>query len=313
VIPPSELAAVFGTEQRPDEIEDLRGRSFASTVGVWRVRVEDDSAVVKVLRLGAAPTPTWGSEPDLADVFYWRREVEAYLAPVIHSNELRMPAVRLVAERNDGSVALWLEDLGPEPDWTVAGIAAFAGVLGRFQASTSLRSEEWLARDWFNRYLEVRAEWAERGGADAWPRRDEILTAMHAAPATLGHNDLHPFNVFVADDAFVVIDWAFAGAAPLGGDAGILAADALFDNAVPIEEGPELIGRVWVEYAAGLREAGASEERIERARYVYIEGNKLRYAWIPGAIATGATPEEHSARYAAAYELLAAQPSDVRP
>ena len=68
-MPRDELELVFAAAHI-DDVEDLRGRSFSSAVGVWRVRVAGRSAVLKLLRLNAGPHPQWPSRPDPDDTHY---------------------------------------------------------------------------------------------------------------------------------------------------------------------------------------------------------------------------------------------------
>ena len=74
----------------------------------------------------------------------------------------------------------------------------------------------------------------------------------------------------------IVVDWAFGGLGPVGGDAGILAADALYDGAVAADDPKRFLVSVWEAYAAQLDPALVAD-----AEYVFFAGNALRYAWSP--------------------------------
>jgi hypothetical protein len=261
---------VFGSAAPPDEVTDLRGRSFASTVGVWRVRAGGDSRVLKLLRLGAAPTEQWGSDLDVDSQFYWRREVELYRSTLLDGAPFRPPRSELV-ERADGSVAVWLEDLGEPGAWGLDEIGDVAARLAALRAPED--APHWLARGWLRRYLEARSARFDPS-LEVWRRRDAILERIEAGPPVLAHNDFHPGNIFRAPGTPVVIDWAFCGLGVPGDDAGILAADFLFDDYFPVERAGELIARVWSSYAAAL-----DPSLVPEAEFAYFAGNALRYGW----------------------------------
>ena len=74
------------------------------------MRCADRTAVLKLIRLGAAPGPRWPSEPDPPDPYYWRREALVYGSGLLDGLDgLRAPRLFGLFEREDGSVATWLE------------------------------------------------------------------------------------------------------------------------------------------------------------------------------------------------------------
>ena len=263
---------MFGSGAPPDEALDLRGKRFASTLGVWRVRSGERSAVLKVLELGAGPTRAWRSEAEVASPFCWRREVELYASDLLDGGPYRTPHCQAF-ERADGSVALWLEDVGDPEPWPLDDIADVAARLASLQAPR--RQPEWLARGWLRRYLELRAERVDQA-LPVWQRRDEILERIEAGPVVLVHNDFHPGNIFRPGGDPVVIDWAFCGLGVPGDDAGILAADFLYDGFFPPEGAALLIDHIWASYSAAL-----APELVAEAEFAYFAGNALRYAWTP--------------------------------
>ena len=96
-------------------------------------------------------------------------------------------------ERDDGSVALWLEDVGDPEPWPDADIA---DVARRLAAMPSLvEGPRWFARDWLPRYLDLRA-YRFDPELPFWRRRDEIVARVEAGPRVLVHNDFHPGNIF---------------------------------------------------------------------------------------------------------------------
>jgi hypothetical protein len=269
-LPAAELEAVFGSARRPDELVDLRGGSFSSTVGVWRVRSGRATRVLKHVRLGAAPTEAWGSDPDVCSPFYWRREVEVYRSTLLEDAPFRLPGCD-VFERPDGSFALWLEDVGDREPWSLEDIADVARRLAAMAAPDD--PPAWLARGWRRHYLAARAARFDTS-LPVWRRREEILQRIEAGPPVLAHNDFHPGNIFRPGGAPAVVDWAFCGLGVPGDDAGVLAADFLFDRFFALERADELIAHVWESYASALDPALVAE-----AEFAYFAGNALRYAW----------------------------------
>ncbi len=260
-----------GSEPAP-EVESLRPRSFASTVGVWRVRSAGRSAVLKLIRLGAAPLPRWPSEPDPSDPYYWRREALVYESGLLDGLDgLRAPELLATFERQDGSVAIWLEDVAAPPPWTPERFGAFARRLGRAQATFARRlpDEEWLSRGFLRGYLRLH----EIGGAEC----EAVLARLDTLPHTLAHNDLHPANVH--GDGAVVLDWAFGGLAPLGLDAGVLVGDGIADDVIPAEQADAVATAVWDGYAAGLSDGGFDRD-VETIRWAFLRGTALRLSWL---------------------------------
>lgn len=271
-LPGAELEQVFGSASPPDEVFDLRGKRFASTIGVWRVRSRGRSRVLKQLALGAGGTRTWPSEPAEDSTHYWRREIEVYAHGLPAGVPFRLPDCTAF-ERDDGSVALWLEDVGDPEPWPDEDIVDVA----RRLASMPLldHGPAWLARDWLPRYLELRA-FRFDPALSYWQRRDEIVARIEAGPRVLVHNDFHPGNIFRPGAEPVVIDWAFAGLGVPGSDAGILAGDFLFDGFYSPDDASHLIDLIWDAYSAALDPA-----LVEEAEFTYFVGNALRYGWAP--------------------------------
>jgi hypothetical protein len=239
---------------------------------VWRVRGGEDTAVLKLIRLGAAPLPRWPSEPEPADPYYWRREALVYESGLLERLDgLRAPRLLGSFERPDGSLALWLEDVAASPPWTPDRLGAFARRLGKAQGvfAQRLPGEAWLGRGFLRRYLELH----EIGGAEC----EDLLARLDVLPHTLGHNDLHPANVH--GDGTVVLDWAFCGLAPVGLDAGVLVGDGVADAAIQPEDADAAAEAVWDGYAAGLRDSGFVGD-LTAIRWAFLRGTALRLSWL---------------------------------
>jgi len=245
---------------RVDEVEDLRGRSFASAVGVWRVRAAGRSAVLKLLRLNAGPHPKWPSRPDPDDAYYWLREPLAYESGLLEP--FGVPRLLARVDRPGGDVALWLEDGGDpyEQSWTPELLAAAARRLGAAQRGLLGVDVPWLAHGWLREYFRLHE----------LPLGDGVLDRLDGVPQTLCHNDFHPDNIL---DSGLLIDWAFCGVGPVGMDAGALVGDGLSDRRYPAEQVDEVFDAVWRAYTEGF---GSDDDDV---RYGFVQGIR-RLRWL---------------------------------
>ena len=319
--PADEVAAVFGDSRAgPVTIEPLPHAAVASaTTGLWRVRVADRSAVVKLLaHAPAGGSPNWRSGEDEGHWYYWRREAEAYRSGLLDGlgGGLRAPRCDLVADRGDGAIALWLEDLQgtPASSWTLERYHLAARHLGQaqgeFVTGRPPPDERWLSRRWLRGYLDQPlrrltvptdpAAWRHPLLANRFREPPvEALRAMRAdrrlflavldrMPTTLCHFDFHPANLFDGgNDTTAAIDWSFVGMGALGEDAGNLVPDAVLDFHVGPEELSTLYDVVADGYAAGLRDAGwaGSDATVRLAMSATMAA---KYAWIGPALVRAA-------------------------
>jgi Ser/Thr protein kinase RdoA (MazF antagonist) len=314
-LPREELEAVFGAAEAVD-VEPLGHATPAATAGVWRVQTADDAAILKVVRHDPDGNERWPSAEDEADPYYWRREPLVYSSGLLDrlGGGVRAPRCRLCRERDDGTVALWLDDAGAHPAWTVERFRRIAADLGRLQgrAAAAPPVEPWLSRGWFRAYLDLRARWIEdyRAGpyaedvAALWARRETILARVDAAPQTFCHFDFYPANVF-GEDETVVIDWAYCGLGALGSDPGNLVPDAIFDGFVSLENATAVRDAVWDGYLAGLAEAGLPVDADE-LRYVFLAATALKFSWIPGTARARGSDDEIGRRWLEIFPLVAA-------
>ncbi|MGH9227396.1 MAG: phosphotransferase [Acidimicrobiales bacterium] len=320
-VPAGEVEAVFGHSSRdPLTIEPLPHAAVASaTAGLWRVRVARRSTIVKLL--AHAPdggSPNWRSGRDERHWYYWRREAEAYRSGLLDGlgGGLRAPRWDLVADRDDGSIALWLEDLRGDPasSWSVDRYQTAARHLGRAQGEfitgRPLPDEPWLSRGWLLGYLDqpfrrltaptdpslwrhpLLAGWFPEPpiGALRAMRADRrlFLGVLDRMPPTLCHLDFHPANLFDGGHGTTAaIDWSFVGIGALGEDAGNLVPDAVLDFHVGPEELTVLYDAVADGYTAGLRDAGwtGSDATVRLAMSATMGA---KYAWIGPALARAA-------------------------
>jgi hypothetical protein len=240
-------------------VRQLRKTPPATTAGLWHVSSASDSAVLKVLVEGGSGS-RWPSSPDPGNPYYWRREAYVYESGVAAA--FGTPTLRAVVERDDGSVALWLEDVPEVAAWTPELLGEVARRVGRAQA-LSPPEDEWLSRGWLRAYLEL------HGVTDG----TDVLARLDALPPVLCHHDLHPANVLRGG---VVIDWAYCGLAAAGLDAGVLVADGIADEAFPADRADEVAAAVWRGYLEGL--GGAFDEGD--VRFAFTHGTVLRLSWL---------------------------------
>ena len=245
-------------------MKQLRRTPPAATAGVWHVTAGSDSAVLKVVHDGGSGS-RWPASSDRADPYYWRREPCAYESGLLRA--FGAPACRALVERDDGSVALWLEDAPEVATWTPELLEGVARRLGRAQAAP-LPDEPWLSRGWLRAYLALH----DVAGAPFVDRLD-------ALPQTFCHHDFHPANVLGAN-ADVVIDWAYCGLGAVGLDAGVLVADGVADEAFPAELADAVCSAVWRGYLAGLGDGGWSGDEAD-VRLAFAHGTALRLSWLP--------------------------------
>jgi hypothetical protein len=314
-LPREELEAVFAAAEVV-EVEMLGHATPAATAGVWRVRTADDTAILKVVRHDPDGNERWPSSELESHPYYWRREPLLYSSGLLgrFGDDVKTPRCRLCREREDGTVALWLDDAGAHPDWTVERFRRIAADLGRMQgrAAAELPSEPWLSRGWFRTYLDLRARWVDgyRDGpyaaevAALWARRESILARVDAAPQTLCHLDFYPANVF-GEDETVVIDWAYCGLGALGTDPGNLVPDAIFDGFVPLAQAGAVREAVWAGYVEGIAETGLELDPAA-ARYVFLAATALKFAWIPGTALARGPEDDIGRRWLEIFPLIAA-------
>jgi hypothetical protein len=285
-----------------------------ATVGIWRVGTRDRawSVVCKVIRHADSAGTTWRSHPDPRHPFYWRREAEAFGSDLLAGlrDGLRAPACHGIVDRDDGTTAIWMEDVAGAPGtgWALDRYRRAARDLGRMQgrlADAPALAERWLSRDWLRTYVERRAAdcgivddpraWAHpgvkaalpAGRADGfrrlWADRDRFLTVLDAYPRTLCQLDFHQGNLFDVEGDTVVIDWAFAGVGAFGEDLGNLLVDAATDFHLVPGALPDLFEVLVDGYAAGLAEGGRVLP-LEDVRRAIAAGAAAKYGWLVPAV-----------------------------
>jgi hypothetical protein len=299
--PSDELRAVFGADQGPIEAEPL-GRSVpAATAGVWLVRSTGDAAVLKLVHHDPNGSRRWPAESDPSHPYYWRREVCAYESTLLERlSDVRAPRCRLLVERADGSVALWLEALS-ETASSIDDYGRAARNLGRMQGVVAAAppAEQWLSRRWLRAYLDLRLELTGPRSRE----QEAMLEAVEAGPQTFCHLDFYPGNLFGDADTTILVDWAYCGIGALGEDPGNFVPDAVLDGYVAAEQGAELERAVWSGYRAGLVDAGGPGD--ERAvRFAFCATPWLKYMWLDAALEAWSIDAETETRWRGVRPLI---------
>ncbi|WP_206066405.1 phosphotransferase [Nonomuraea composti] len=275
------------------------------TAGIWRVRTGRRSAIVKVLTRRKEAGAGWESATDPRHWNYWRREADVYSTglPALWSGAgVRAPHLLRLVERDDGDLALWLEDVTgtPATTWPLARHTLLGHQLGLAQGGAGPVEQPWTSRSFLRDYvgskrvpyelLEDDTTWRHPLVGENLPPglrgellrlhrdREWLLNVMESLPRTLCHLDLWPSNALDAGGESVLIDWAFAGDGALGEDIGNHIPDSVFDLYVPAAHLPELDAAMYGGYVRGLREAGwRGDERLVR---LAVCASAVKYDWL---------------------------------
>ncbi|MGH8878663.1 MAG: phosphotransferase [Stackebrandtia sp.] len=282
----------IGTVNTVEPLTHFAGNT--ATGGVWRVRGDRDSAVVKLATSNGEHETQWN---------YWRREPLAFgggfLAEYCGDSGITTPRLLETVERRDGAIELWLEDLVATPgeQWSVERLGTFAGQLGAAQArwTGEQRLESWLSRRFLRRYagrheydaIDWRHPTAVRFWPEAlldglrrlWERRSALFSAAEQLPRTVCHLDVWPKNLFARDAESVLIDWAFLGHGAVGEDIGNLIPDTVLDGLFDVRQLDEIRETVTDSYIEGYRSAGGPVPDADIRRAVALTG-AAKYAWL---------------------------------
>jgi Phosphotransferase enzyme family len=310
-IGPEQVASALGREVSTYTVEaiDPAARLHSVTGGVFRVRGEDFSLVLKVVRNGedASPTGLWVSGSTPGHRNYWKREWLAYSSGMLDAlpGELRAPRTMLATEPSDDECWVWLEDVEGRPgvQWEIDDYDSAAFDLATTQAAYAcgrsvLPVEPWLARGWLRSWVETLEHhigavdddslWHDERLAplsalrprlrELWPSRDGLLTLAESAPQTLVHCDLWPANLIAADDGTTVaIDWSQVGIGSVAQDLDQLTLDPVWMQVMPEASLDDLETHVLPGYLSGLRTSGVDATDSDLRRW-YAAAASVHYA-----------------------------------
>lgn len=229
---------------------------------VWWVNGQGWHAVVKLVQ----------RRGDGLDWDAGAREVAAHRAGVLAGLPpgIRAPRCLAVVERDDRTIALWLEGVeGPTAaHWPFSWYRTAAGGVGRtqgaFVAGLPLPQDDWVNQGSIADYL-VDHPCGE--GETALRCDHDVIAALEQLPRTLCHFDLHPRNLVVGEGDVVVLDWSSLGIGTVGEDPSTLIASAVLDGHVAPGRLRDLFVEVVAGYADGLRAAGlvVDDDALARA------------------------------------------------
>jgi hypothetical protein len=217
------------------------------------------------------------------------REVRAYTSGMLDAlpPSVRAPRCHGITAMDDDTCCLWLEDVsayGVEV-WTMEAFELAARSLGmlngRFYGRTDCPDEAWWSRNWLERYLAqtdailmrlpqlMRFPLVKRCFPPEsietvellWRRRSQLLERLDQAPAAFSHLDANCRNLFFVPSlqdvpVLCLIDWATAGAAPLGAELSALVLGSVLLYGAKPSDLPELQARALRGYLVGLKASG---------------------------------------------------------
>lgn len=326
---PDDLARAFGRAVSSYDVEpiDPHLRIHSVTGGVFRVRADGDSLVIKVVRHGVDDDPggLWVSGTEAAHRNYWKREWLAFDTGVLGAlpGRLRAPRRLLTTQPRDDECWIWMEDINGRtgPALTVDDYAAVGRDLGTTQGAFAsgaarLPAAEWLSRRWLRGWMEASARnisvieadapWRDARLApmrplrtralDVWQRREELLRIVESAPQTVVHCDFWPTNVIVADDgSTVAIDWSQIGVGAIAQDLDQMTLDPVWMQVRPDDDPRQLERLVVGGYISGLRDAGFAVDEATVWRW-YAAAASVRYVPMLGFVGSDIDDPERIAQ-----------------
>jgi hypothetical protein len=268
--------------------------------------------VLKVIQ----PPPDALADPP-ASWAYWEREARIYQAGIVADLPGGLRAARCygVTQQPGGAYWIWLEALaGMDTPWSLARYGLVATHLGQFNgaylAGRTAPAAPWLSQDWLRdrtadlpqRLARVTSPttWAHPLVRRAFPvpvaarcqaiaaRRATWLAQLARLPQTFCHLDAWRGNLGTAGRAdgqpeTIVLDWAFAGAAPPGQEISPLIWVALLEFLVEAHTAAALEETILESYLAGLHTAGWRGDP-RAVRFAYLASALLQWATVPEAL-----------------------------
>jgi hypothetical protein len=244
------------------------------------------------------------AQDDPAVCHYWKRDPLAYQSGLLYrlSGQVTAPRCLDVRENADGSIWLCLEEIKdehPRP-WSLESYARAARQLGEFNgaylAGRPLPDEPWVTHDWLRKYLQEAApsvDYIRQNPADPiinrmlpgitlpltlaiWEEHERMLKVLEAMPQGFCHQDAFERNLFYRGEELVVIDWTYAGIAPVGTETAALVGAALGVAGFPPSQAKQLDQACFENYLEGLRQAGYQPDP-RQVRLCFCVTLQLRY------------------------------------
>lgn len=323
---------------------DLRLHSV--TGGVYRVRYDDGSLVIKIVTRGSDPDPDalWVSGAEPSHRNYWKREWEAYCVGLLDAlpGELRAPRTLRCTEVDDGECWIYMEDVEGRPgkEWGVDDYDSVAFDLATTQAAYAsgrsvLPDYPWLSRNWLRGWVDTLGRQMSALDDDAlwqddrqapmaalrsrvqavWQARETLLQIVESAPQTLVHLDFWPTNLIAADDGTTVaVDWSQIGIGAVGQDIDQLTLDPVWMQVLPDASLEDLETHVLRGYASGLRSSGLVATEADLGRW-YAAAAGVHYVPMAAFQARNASNPEYvansEARHGLPYAVIAANQARV--
>ena len=322
IIDRAELQRAFGRPVASYDVEpiDPHLRIHSVTGGVFRVRADGESAILKIVRRGVDDDPggLWVSGAETWHRNYWKREWLAFNSGLLDTlpGRLRAPRALLTTQVADDECWIWMDDVSGRhgatlelDDFTTIGYD-LGTTQGAF-ATGELPQHEWLSRRWLRAWIEATARLVDalrpddalddprlsalrpfrQRVLDLWDSHAHLLAIVESAPQTLVHCDFWPANLFVDDRGTTAIDWSQVGIGALAQDLDQVTLDTVWMQTRPDESLHLLESLVVRAYAAGLRDAGFPVDDEELRRW-YAAAAAGHYTWMAGMLAIRASQPE---------------------
>lgn len=262
---------------------------------------------------------TYTSDSQPTSLFYWQREARLFESSVLANlaPTLNAPTCYGMEMVSADAIWLWLEyivDISPA-EWGVSDYARAADTLGVFGGiylgERPVPSEPWVATDFLRRFSSdaapavahlARASHHPVVGrlypptvatrvAHLWQQRVHLLHALDRLPHTFCHFDTHRGNLLVQEAPtgthLIVIDWATAGAGPIGADAGMLMGVVAQRTLFTPQAYDALDTTIFTRYVAGLRSVGwQGDERLVRFGYLTTIALRIVIGYLPDDLHT---------------------------
>jgi hypothetical protein len=318
----ADVERVLGRAVSSYDVEpiDAHLRIHSVTGGVFRVRADGDTVVIKIVRQGVDDDPggLWVSGAEPSHRNYWKREWLAFDSGLLDSlpGRLRAPRTLLTTQVADDECWIWMADVGGRhgatlelDDYTTIGYD-LGTTQGAFTAG-ELPEHEWLSRRWLRGWMDATARLVDALRPDAalddsrltalrplrqrilalWESRSALLAIVESAPQTVVHCDFWPANLFVDQQGTTAIDWSQVGIGALAQDLDQITLDTVWMQARPDESLDLLESLILPAYGAGLRDSGMTVDDEELHRW-YAAAAAGHYVWMAGMLAIRAGQPE---------------------